>query len=78
MDIVKMITSNASLKNMLFQKLTGMAKEKGIQKVIIDITKPELELEEIQPNQILVDETTYNFLLSFYNQNKNLINGNEL
>lgn len=78
MDIVKMITSNASLKNMLFQKLTGMAKEKGIQKVIIDITKPELELQELEPNQIIVDETTYNFLLSFYNQNKNLINGNEL
>jgi hypothetical protein len=63
---------------MLFQKLTGMAKDKGIQKVIIDITKPELELQEVEPNQILVDETTHNFLLAFYNQHKNLINGNQL
>lgn len=73
-----MITSNASLKNMLLQKFTSMASEKGITKVMIDLSKPELELEEIEQGKILVDETTYNFLLSFYNQNKNLINGNKL
>ena len=78
MDIVKMITSNSSIKNMLLEKFTGMAKEKGITKVMIDLTKSELELEEIKPNEIIVDSSTYYFLKQFYNENKNLINGNEL
>ena len=77
MDIVKMITSNASLKNLLLQKFTSMAKEKGISKIMIDLKKPELELEEIKETEILVDANEYYFLKQFYNQNKNLINGNE-
>jgi hypothetical protein len=63
---------------MLLEKFTGMAKEKGIQKVMIDLTKPELELEEIKPNEIIVDSSTYYFLKQFYNENKHLINGNKL
>jgi hypothetical protein len=78
MDIVKMITSNSSIKNMLLEKFTGMAKEKGITRVMIDLTKSELELEEIKPNEIIVDSSTYYFLKQFYNENKNLINGNKL
>ena len=78
MDIVKMITSNSSIKNMLLEKFTGMAKEKGITKVMIDLTKSELELEEIKPTEIVVDSSTYYFLKQFYNENKNLINGNKL
>ena len=78
MDIVKMITSNASLKNILLQKFTSMAKEKGISRIMIDLKKPELELEEIKETDILVNANEHYFLKQFYNQNKNLINGNEL
>lgn len=78
MDIVKMITSNASLKNILLQKFTSMAKEKGISKIMIDLNKTELEIEEIKPTEILVDANQYYFLKQFYNQNKTLINENEL
>lgn len=78
MDFVKMITENASLKNMLLQKFTGMAKERGISKIMIDLNKENLEIEEIEPDQILVNASEYYFLKQFYNQNKTLINGNEL
>jgi len=78
MDIVKMITSNSSIKNMLLEKFTGMAKERGITRVMIDLTKSELDLEEIKSTDIIVDEQTYLFLKQFYNENKNLINGNKL
>jgi hypothetical protein len=78
MDFVKMISENASLKNMLLQKFTGMAKERGISKIMIDLNKENLEIEEIEPDQILVNASEYYFLKQFYNQNKNLINGNEL
>jgi len=78
MDIVKMITSNASLKNLLLQKFTSMAKEKGISRIMIDLKKPELEIEEIKETDILVNANEHYFLKQFYNQNKNLINGNEL
>lgn len=71
MDIVKMITGNPSIKNMLLQKFTGMAKERGIKKIVIDLEKPELEIEELKPSDIIVDENTYSFLLSFYNTHKN-------
>ena len=78
MDIVKMITSNPSLKNLLLQKFTSMAKENGISRIMIDLKKPELELEEIKETEILVNANEHYFLKQFYNQNKNLINGNEL
>jgi len=78
MDIVKLITSNTSIKNMLLEKFTGMAKDKGISKVMIDLTKKELELEEIKASDIIVDASTYYFLKQFYNENKNLINGKQL
>ena len=78
MDIVKMITSNASLKNILLQKFTSMAKEKGISRIMIDLKKPELDIEEIKETDILVNANEHYFLKQFYNQNKNLINGNEL
>ena len=78
MDIVKMITSNPSLKNLLLQKFTSMAKENGISRIMIDLKKPELELEEIKETDILVNANEHYFLKQFYNQNKNLINGNEL
>jgi hypothetical protein len=78
MDIVKLITSNSSIKNMLLEKFTGMAKDKGISKVMIDLTKKELELEEIKASDIIVDASTYYFLKQFYNENKNLINGKQL
>ena len=78
MDIVKLITGNPSIKKMLLEKFTGMAKEKGIKKIIIDLEKPELEIEELKPTDIIVDYNTYHFLKSFYNKHKNLINGNEL
>lgn len=78
MDIVKMITGNPSIKKMLLEKFTGMAKERGIKKIIIDLEKPELEIEEMKPTDIIVDYNTYNFLKSFYNKNKTLVNGNEL
>lgn len=78
MDIVKLITSNASLKSMLIEKFTGMAKEKGITRVMIDLSKTELDLEEIKPDDILVNASEYYFLKQFYNENKSLINGNEL
>ena len=73
-----MITGNPSIKKMLLEKFTGMAKEKGIKKIVIDLEKPELEIEEMKPTDIIVDYNTYNFLKSFYNKNKNLVNGNEL
>ncbi len=78
MDIVKMITSNPSLKNLLLQKFTSMAKENGISRIMIDLKKPELEIEEIKETEILVNANEHYFLKQFYNQNKNLINGNEL
>lgn len=78
MDIVKMITSNPSLKNLLLQKFTSMAKENGISRIMIDLKKPDLELEEIKETDILVNANEHYFLKQFYNQNKNLINGNEL
>lgn len=78
MDIVKMITSNASLKNLLLQKFTSMAKEKGISRIMIDLKKPELEIEEIKETDILVNANEHYFLKQFYNQNKKLINGNEI
>jgi hypothetical protein len=78
MDIVKLITSNTSIKNMLLEKFTGMAKDKGISKVMIDLTKKELELEEIKASDIIVDASTYYFLKQFYNENKKLINGKQL
>ena len=79
MDIVKMITSNPSLKNLLLQKFTSMAKENGISKIMIDLKKPNLEIEEIKETDILVNANEHYFLKQFYNQNKNLINGkNEL
>lgn len=63
---------------MLLEKFTGMAKDKGISKVMIDLTKKELELEEIKASDIIVDASTYYFLKQFYNENKNLINGKQL
>jgi hypothetical protein len=63
---------------MLLEKFTGMAKENGISKVMIDLTKENLELEEIKPTEILVDYSEYMFLKSFYNQNKNLVNGTSI
>lgn len=78
MDIVKMITGNPSIKNMLIEKFTGMAKEKGISRVMIDLNKQELEIEEIKADDILVNASEYYFLKQFYNENKNLIHGNEL
>ena len=76
MDIVKLITGNPSIKKMLLEKFTGMAKEKGITKIYIDLSKPDLDIEEIKPNEIIVDASTHYFLKAFYNQHKNLINGN--
>ena len=76
MDIVKLITGNPSIKKMLLEKFTGMAKEKGITRIFIDLSKPELDIEEIKPNEIIVDASTHLFLKSFYNTNKNLVNGN--
>lgn len=70
MDIVKMITGNPSIKKMLLEKFTGMAKERGIKKIIIDLEKTELEIEELKPTDIIVDSNTYEFLKSFYHQNK--------
>jgi hypothetical protein len=70
MDIVKMITGNPSIKNMLLQKFTGMAKERGIKKIIIDLEKPELDIEELKPTDIIVDSRTYDFLLNFYHTHK--------
>jgi len=70
MDIVKMITGNPSIKNMLLQKFTGMAKERGIKKIIIDLEKPELEIEELKPTDIIVDSRTHEFLVNFYHTHK--------
>jgi hypothetical protein len=56
-----------------------MAKENGISKIMIDLKKPNLEIEEIKETDILVNANEHYFLKQFYNQNKNLINGkNEL
>lgn len=76
MDIVKLITGNPSIKKMILEKFTEMAKERGINRIMIDLSKPDLDIEEIKPNEIIVDASTHLFLKSFYNTNKNLINGN--
>ena len=71
MDFVKIITGNPSLKKMLIEKFTSIAKEKGIKKILIDLDKPELDLEEIPNGFILVDENELNYLRSFHSENFN-------
>lgn len=66
MDIVKMITGNPTLKKMLLEKFTGLAKERGIKKIMIDLQKPELELEEIPEGYVIVSENDLNYLRAYH------------
>lgn len=71
MDILKLITGNASIKNMMLEKFKEMAKEEGSTKFILE-TEPELKIIPVKENEVLTTIQEQTFLKNFFNQNKNL------
>lgn len=66
-----LILKNPSTQKHLIGMFRKMLAPKGITKVVIDLSKEELELTEVKPGQIIVSEKEYEFLKEFYQTNKN-------
>lgn len=76
MSLINTLISNPSIQKNLIASFRKMLAPKGITKVIIDLSKEELELTEVGEGQIIVSEKEHEFYKQFYTENKNqFLNG---
>lgn len=70
MSLIDTLFSNKSLQSQLISKFRNLvsADAKGI---FIDLTQKELSFDEITEESILISKKTHDFLIEFYNENKN-------
>lgn len=74
MDIIKLITGNNSIKNMLINKAVEMGKENGFSRVLIDLNENPVKIEAVTKTSVIIEADTLKFLKDFFEANKHLIN----
>jgi len=74
MSILTTLFSNEGIKKKLFESLAKTAKEKGIKKMFININdEGNFDMEVIDENKIICDKKEYDFLKTFFENNKTLL-----
>jgi len=71
MSLLAKMFSNENFKKSIFTRLAKQAAEQGIKKLVITLKDDgEFDTEAIGEDHIIIKKNVYDFLLSFYEKNK--------